>query len=93
MFDSWLLKANLECPIRFFVHFSKTLSNVGVKLLRVGVNFDKILLNKNIQKRIICIYNNDIAAARVELWSSSTNAKYAESSSIDYILCEKQRKV
>ena len=33
------------------------------------------------QKRIIFIYNNDIAAARVELWSSSKNAKYAESSS------------
>ena len=42
--------------------------------------------NKNIQKRIIFIYNNDIAAARVELWSSSTNAKYAESSSTN-ILC------
>ena len=26
IFDSWLLKANLECPIRFFVHFSKTLT-------------------------------------------------------------------
>ena len=55
-------------------------------------NFDKILLNKNIQNRIIFIYNNDIAAARVELSSSSTNAKYAESSSTNYILCEKQRK-
>ena len=41
-----------------------------------GVNFD-ILLNKNIQKRIIFIYNNDIAAARVELWSFSTIANYA----------------
>ena len=50
-------------------------------LLSFGVNLDKILLNKNIQKHIIFIYNNDIAAARVELWSSSTNAKYAESSS------------
>ena len=48
---------------------------------------------KNIQKRTIFIYNNDIAAARVELWSFSTNAKYAESSSTNYILCEKQRKV
>ena len=28
--------------------------------------------------------------ARVELWSSSTNAKYAESSSTNYILCKKQ---
>ena len=36
-------------------------------LLRFGVNFNKILLNKNIQKRMICIYANDIAAARVEL--------------------------
>ena len=44
-------------------------------ILHFGVNFDKILLNKNIQKRIFFIYNNDIAAARVELWSSSTNAK------------------
>ena len=52
-----------------------------------GINFDKILLDKNIQKRIIFIYNNDIAAARVMLWSSSTNAKYAESSSTNYILC------
>ena len=66
---------------------------VRCNLLRFGVNFDKILLSKNIQKRIIFIYNNDIAAARVELWSSSTNAKYAESSSTNYILCEKQRKV
>ena len=58
-------------------------------LLRFGVNFDK-----NIQKRIIFIYNNNIAAARVELSSSSTNAKYAESSlTNEYILCEKQRKV
>ena len=48
-------------------------------------------VNKNIQKRIIFIYNNDIAAARVELWSSSTNAKYAETSSTNYILCEKLR--
>ena len=54
---------------------------VRCNLLSFGVNFDKILLNKNIQKRIIVIYNNGIAAARVELWSSSTNAKYAESSS------------
>ena len=43
--------------------------------------------------RIIFIYNNDIAAVRVELWSSSTNAKYAESSSTSYILCKKQIKV
>ena len=72
------------------------LNNVIVircNLLSFGVNFDKILLNKNIKKRIICIYNNDIAAARVELWSSSTNAKYAESSSTNYILCKKQIKV
>ena len=64
-------------------------------LLSFGVNFDKIFLNKNIQKRIFFIYNNDIAAARVELWSSSTNAKYAESSSTitSYILCKKQIKV
>ena len=48
---------------------------------------------KNIQKRIIFIYNNDIAAAMVELWSFSTNAKYAESISTNYILCAKQRKV
>ena len=33
-----------------------------------------------------------MAAARVELWSSSTNVKYAESSSTNYILCEKQIK-
>ena len=39
------------------------------------------------------MYNNDIAAARVELWSSSTNAKYAESSSTNYILCTKQTEV
>ena len=42
--------------------------------LRFGVNFDEICL-KSIQKRTIFIYNNDIAAARVELWSFSTNAK------------------
>ena len=62
-------------------------------LLSFGVNFDEILFNKNIQKRINFIYNNDIAAARVELWPSSTNAKYAESSSTNYILCKKQIKV
>ena len=61
---------------------------VRCNLLSFGVKFDKILLNKNIQKRIIFIYNNDIAAARVELWSSSTNAKYVESSSTNYILCK-----
>ena len=63
---------------------------VRCNLLSFGVNFNKILFNKNIQKRIIFIYNNDIAAARVELWSSSTNAKYAESSSTNYIPCKKQ---
>ena len=56
-------------------------------------HFEKSFLNKNIKERIICIYNNDIAAARVELWSSSTNEKYAESSSTNYILCEKPIKV
>ena len=66
---------------------------VRSNLLSFGVNVDKILFNKNIQKRIMFIYNNDIAAARVELWSSSTNAKYAESSSTNYILFEKQIKV
>ena len=66
---------------------------VRCNLLRFGVNFDKILLNKNIKKRIIFIYNNDIAAARVEQSLSSTNAKYAESSSTNHILCEEQRKV
>ena len=35
---------------------------------------------------------NDIAAARVELWSSSTNAKYAKQVNY-YILFEKQIKV
>ena len=69
------------------------LYNVRCNLLSFGVNFDKILFNKNIQKRKIFIYNNDIAAARVELWSSSTNANYVESSSTNYILCEKQGKV
>ena len=66
---------------------------VACNLLSSGVKFDKILLNKNIQKRIIFIYNNDIAAARIELLSSSTNAKYAESSSTNYILCKKQIKI
>ena len=57
------------------------------------LNFDKILHNKNIQKRILFIYNNDIAAARVELWSSSTNAKYAESSSTTIVtFCVKANK-
>ena len=62
-----------------------------VQFIAPGLHFDKILLNKNTQKRIVFIYNNNIAAARVELWSSSTNAKYAESSSTNYILCENQR--
>ena len=64
-----------------------------MQCIEIRVNFNKTLLNKNIQKRIICIYNNDIEATRVELWSSSTNAKYAESSSTNYILCKKQIKV
>ena len=37
--------------------------------------------------------DSDIATARVELRSSSTNAKYAESSSTNYILSKKQIKV
>ena len=93
-------KPLLESPgkeqvVPYELYLIKALNNVFVvrcNSLRFGVNFDKILLNKNIQKRIIFIYNNDIAAARVELWSSSTNAKYAESSSTNYILCEKQKK-
>ena len=32
MFDSWLLKANLECPIRFFVNFSMTLKGNAAHL-------------------------------------------------------------
>ena len=83
--------------VQFGVYLIKFALNnaivVRCNLLSFGVKFDKILLNKNIQKRIIFIYNNDIAAARVELWSSSTNAKYAESSSTNYILCEKQIKI
>ena len=35
MFDLWLLKANLECPIRFFVHFSKTLNNTANKMQHI----------------------------------------------------------
>ena len=66
---------------------------VRCNLLSFSVNFNKILFNKNIQKRIIFIYNNNIAAARVELWSSSTKTKYAESSSTNYIPCKKQMKV
>ena len=64
-----------------------------MQFLSFGVNFDKILFDKNIQNGIICVYNDDIAAARVELWSSVTNAKYAESSSTNYILCEKYAQV
>ena len=60
-------------------------------LLEFTIN-NVIVLNKNIHKQIIFIYNNGIAAASVEQWSSSTNAKYAESSSTNYILCEKQMK-
>ena len=88
------LRKFLRAPMIALLKFA--LNNVIVvrcNLLSFGVNFDKILLNKNIQKRIIFIYNNDIAAARVELWPSSTNAKYAESSSTNYILCKKQIKV
>ena len=80
--------------VQFGVNLFKfALNNVIVvrgNLLSFRVNFNKILLNKNIQKRIF-IYNNDIAAAKVELLSSSTNAKYAESSSTNYILCKKQK--
>ena len=90
----WSL-GNEWCNLEYIL-LKFALNNVIVvrcNLLSFGVKFDKILLNKNIQKRIIFIYNNDIAAARVELWSSSTNAKYAESSSTNYILCEKQIKM
>ena len=86
---------NKWCNLEY-IWLKFALNNVIVvrcNLLSFGVKFDKILLNKNIQKRIIFIYNNDIAAARVELWSSSTNAKYAESSSTNYILCKKQIKI
>ena len=48
-----------------------------------GVNFDEILFNKNIQTRIIFICNNDIAAARVELWSSS-GADWTVGKSVNY---------
>ena len=46
----------------------KLLNNViaaRCNLLSFGVNFDKILLNKNIQNRIILSKNNDIAAVRL----------------------------
>ena len=88
------LEKNKWCNLEYIL-LKFALNNVIVvrcNFLRFGVNFDEILL-KNIQKRTIFIYNNDIAAAMVELWSFSTNAKYAESSSTNYILCEKQRKV
>ena len=87
---------NKWCNLEYIILLKFALNNfivVRCNLLSFGVKFDKILLNKNIQKRIIFIYNNDIAAARVELWSSSTNAKYAESSSSNYILCKKQMKI
>ena len=87
---------NKWCNLEYIILLKFALNNVIVvrcNLLSFGVKIDKILLNKNIQKRIIFIYNNDIAAARVELWSSSTNAKYAESSSTNYILCKKQIKI
>ena len=89
------LLGSLGKVVQFRVNLIKVCfkSLVRCNLLSFGVNFDKILLNKNIQKRIIFIYNNDIAAARVELWSSSTNAKYAESSPTNYILCKKQLQV
>ena len=77
-----------------YILLKLALNNVVVvrcNLLRFGVNFDKILLDKNIQKRIICIYNNDITAARVELWSSSTNIKYAKSSSTIATFCVKSK--
>ena len=63
------------------------------KMQKFFLGIELISFNKNIQKRIIFIYNNDISAARVELWSSSTNANYAESNSTNYILCEKRIKV
>ena len=62
----------MVCRSQLKVYLLKfALKNVIVvrcNLLRFGVNFDKTLLNKNIEKRIIFIYNNDIAAARVELY-------------------------
>ena len=49
------------------------------------VTIDRILITEKTTRtpRVhLVIYNNAIAAARVELWSSSiANAKYAESSS------------
>ena len=78
--------------------FFSTSTNKHISYYLISVRkfygfYPECLFNKNIQKRIIFIYNNDIAAARVELWSSSTNARYAESNSTNYILCKKQIKV
>ena len=58
------------CSISYVLMcFCACLNKVVVRcnLLRFGVKFDNFLLDKNIKKRIICIYNNDIAATRVEL--------------------------
>ena len=89
------LEKNKWCNLEYIL-LTFALNNVIVvrcNFSRFGVNFDEILLKKTFKNEQIFIYNNDIAAARMELWSFSTNAKYAESSSTNYILCEKQRKV
>ena len=64
----------------------------STQLLKINTTKFQVEREPVYQKRIIFIYNNDIASARVELWSSSTNAKYAESSSTNYILCKKLKK-
>ena len=41
----WLFKANLEYPIRFFVHFSKTLMNLNtVKYRRISLVYFLLLM-------------------------------------------------
>ena len=68
---------------------------VRCNLLRFEVNLDKILLNKNIQRRIICIYNNDIAAAmgRAAMVTFDKCKVCRKQFNYNYILCDKQRKV
>ena len=59
----WVFRhANLR---RMLVNVLNNVFVVSCNLLRFGVNFNKILINKNIQNRMFFYYNNDIAAARV----------------------------
>ena len=83
-----------HCHVHPTDFLSIVMSNLFIRARTVTI--DRILITEKTTgtPRVhLVIYNNDIAAARVELWSSSiANAKYAdESSSTNYTFCVKSK--